>query len=356
MKNKLKQLREKIDLIDKKILSNLNKRANLAKEIAKVKLSSDENLFRPERETQILNNLIKSNQGPMGKEHLISIYKEIISSCLSLETRIKVSCLGPKGSFSNAATTRFLGTNIQTTYVSSIDEIFDNVLLNMSDYGVIPVENSNQGTINQNLDLLIAKPITICGEINIAINHCLLSKSSNIDSIKTIYAHEQSFMQCRNWLKKNLSTCEIINVASNSEAAKKATRSIKSAAIASKVCASEYQLHVLRKNIHDNPNNITRFIIIGNKPVAMSGIDKTSIIVSASNTAGSLHSLLDPLTKNKISMTKIESIPTKVNNWEYMFFIDIEGHISQPKVKKALEAIKRKSSFYKHLGSYPKSI
>jgi len=357
MNEVLKKLRKEIDQIDSAILNLLSRRAKTAKKTAKIKSNSkNKNIFRPEREAQIIRNILKLNKGPLTDEHLSVIYKEIISSCLSLETDLKVSFLGPTGSFSGLALKKVFGSAVSPTCRDSIIEIFDDVISKTVDYGIVPIENSNQGSISQTLELLIDKPLLICGEINLDVKHCLLSNNKKFSSIKTIYAHEQTFLQCKNWLTKNLPNCKKINASSNSEAARRVTKIKNSAAIASHDCSSEYDLHILKNNIQDCFNNVTRFILIGSENIDMSGKDKTSIIVSADNKSGALYSLLKPLSTNKISMTKIESIPTKRKNWEYMFFLDVDGHIKQPKIKKALNLIKRKSTFFKNLGSYPKSI
>lgn len=357
MDKSLKKIRTEIDQIDLLVLNLLNRRAKTAKKAAKIKSNSNnKNIFRPEREAQIIRNIIKLNKGPLNKEHLSIIYREIISSCLSLETELKVSYLGPSGSFSEAAVKKVFGTSIIPTSRDSISGIFEDVISNTVNYGIVPIENSNQGSINQTLELLIDKPISICGEINLDIKHCLLSNNKSLSLIKTIYAHEQTYLQCKDWLTKNLPNCKRINVSSNSEAARKIKKIKNSAAIAGSNCAKKYNLHILKKNIQDCFNNATRFILIGIESVAASGKDKTSIIVSTKDKSGALYSLLKPLSTNKISMTKIESFPTKRKNWEYMFFVDIEGHISQTKVKQALNLIKKKSTFYKNLGSYPESI
>ncbi len=353
----LQKLRDQIDQIDIKTLNLLSKRAIIAKQVAKVKSKSkNKNIFRPERESQIIRDIIKLNKGPLTDNNLEIIYKEIISSCLSLETEINVSYLGPTGSFSNLALKKFFGSMVSTVCRHSIIDIFADVVSSSVNYGIVPIENSNQGSIAQTLELLIDKPTMICGEINLNVRHFLLSKTKNISSISEIYAHEQTFLQCKDWINKNLHKCKKNIVSSNSEAARKAQLKKNSAAIASENCAREYNLRILKKNIQDFSNNVTRFIIIGNNTIGMSKDDKTSIVVSAANKPGSLYSLLQPLSKNNISMTKIESVPTKRKNWEYIFFLDIEGHSEEPKIKKALNSIKRKSTFYKNLGSYPKSI
>ena len=352
----LQKLRKQIDDVDIKILDLLSKRAGIAKKTAKIKSNSkNQNIFRPDRESQIIKDILKLNKGPLTDNNLEIIYKEIISSCLALETDLKVSYLGPIGSFSELALKKFFGSMVLPTCKNSIVDIFNDVTSNIADYGVVPIENSNQGSIAQTLELLIDKPIVICGEVNLNVRHCLLSKTKNISGIKYIYAHEQTFLQCKDWINKNLPNCKKVIVASNSEAARKSKSIKNSAAIASENCANEYKLFILKKNIHDYFNNVTRFIIIGNNSVDISKTDKTSIIVSAANKPGSLYSLLQPLSKNNISMTKIESVPTKRKNWEYVFFLDIEGHSEQPKIKKALNSIRKKSTFYKHLGSYPRS-
>ena len=357
MNDVIKKIRKKIDTLDKEILQRLNTRGLLAKDIAKAKsVSNDKNIFRPEREAQILRKIISENKGPLNDGHLYSIYKEIISSCLSLETEVQVSYLGPEGSFSSSALKKFFGSSVTTSFKSSILEIFNDVESKRVDYGIVPIENSNQGSINQTLDYLISKDIVICGEVNYAIKHCLLSKNKNLKGIKKIYSHEQSFMQCSDWILKNLPNCEKYFMSSNSAAAKKVSKLSNAAAIASNDCSFNYKLNIIEKNIHDKANNTTRFIIIGKNHIAPSGSDKTSIIISLKNKSGALNSILEPLSKNKISMTKIESIPTKINNWEYMFLMDIDGHIAMPNINKTLSTIKSKSLFYKHLGSYPKSI
>ena len=357
MDKSLKKLRTEIDQIDLLILKLLNRRAKTAKKAAEIKTNStNKKIFRPERESQIIRNITKLNKGPLNKDHLSVIYKEIISSCLSLETELKVSFLGPSGSFSEAAVRKIFGSSLSPTCRDSISDIFEDVISNTVNYGIVPIENSNQGSINQTLELLIDKPILICGEVNLDIKHCLLSNNKNLNSIKTVYVHEQTYLQCKDWLAKNLANCKRINVSSNSEAARKVKKIKNSAAIAGSNCANKYNLHILKKNIQDCFNNATRFILIGTEPVAASGKDKTSIVVSTKDKSGALYSLLKPLSTNKISMTKIESIPTKRKNWEYMFFVDIVGHISQTKIKQALNLIKKESTFYKNLGSYPESI
>jgi chorismate mutase/prephenate dehydratase len=357
MMNDLKKIRAVIDKLDKQIIKNLNERGKLAQKIKKAKsLSNNSNIFRPEREAQILRGLEKFNDGPLSNENLRTIFREIISSCLSLEKKLKISCLGPEQSYSNIALVKFFGSSVDVKFRDSINSVFDDINHINMDFGIVPIENSNQGSIKNTIDRLIKEEMKICGEINLTIKHCLLSHSKNLDKIKKIYAHEQTFLQCDDWLTKNLPNTQRIFCSSNSAAAKKIKGTVNIAAIASKNCSAYYKIPILKNNIHDIVDNTTRFIVIGNHDIDISGVDKTSILVSVHNKAGALKNLLESLSTNKISMSKIESIPTKINNWEYMFLLDIDGHANNENVASALKDIKKKSTFYKFLGSYPKSI
>ena len=357
MMNDLNKIRILIDELDKQIIKLLNERGKLAQEIKKAKsLSSNQSIFRPEREAQILRSLAKSNNGPLTNENLQSIFREIISSCLSLEKKLKVCCLGPEQSYSNIALTKFFGSSIDINFKDSISSIFGDVNHGNAEFGVVPIENSNQGSIKLTIDHLIKEDIKVCGEVNLTIKHCLLSTSKRLNDIKKIYAHEQTFLQCNEWLNKNIPNVKRIFSTSNSAAVKKIKNLANSAAIASESCSRLYKIPILESNIHDVVDNTTRFIVVGNYNIDPSGSDKTSILISVKNKAGALKSLLESLSDNKISMTKIESIPTKINNWEYMFLLDIDGHASDKNVSDSLKDIKKKSIFYKYLGSYPRSM
>ena len=355
--NDINKIRALIDRLDKQIIKSLNDRGKLAQKIKKAKtLLDNKTIFRPEREAQILRSLSSLNTGPLTDANLRSIYREIISSCLSLEKKLKVCCLGPEQSYSSIALTKFFGSSVDMNFHDSIGCIFDDVIHNNSEFGIVPIENSNQGSIKITIDHLIKEDIKICGEVNLTIKHCLLSTSKKLDNIKKIYAHEQTFLQCDQWLTKNMANIKRIFTTSNSAAAKKIKNITSSAAIASASCSDLYKIPVLKNNIHDAVDNTTRFIIVGDRDIDPSGLDKTSILVSVKNKAGALKSLLESLSVNRISMTKIESIPTKINNWEYMFLLDINGHEKDKNVNNALKDIKKKSIFYKNLGSYPKSV
>ena len=353
----LKKFRTNIDTIDKKLLELLNQRANIAKKVAEYKKSSNNKIiFRPDRESQIIKSLRSLNKGPLNADHIHNIYREIISSCLSLEKNLNVSFLGPIGTYSEIAMTKFFGSSIEKNSKNNIHEVFDSVKNNTCDYGVVPVENSNQGSIKSTLDFLIKYKVNICGEQNIPIKHCLMSQSSSVSDIKKIYAHNQTLSQCSSWLSKNYPNAEYIASDSNAQAALIAKRHKNSSCIANEICSKLYKLKIIARNIHDVHNNTTRFLIIGNTEVSKSKSDKTSFIMSLHNKAGALAKVLDVLANNKISMTKIESIPTKEKNWEYLFLIDISGHISEKKVYNALTKIESFSRFFQRLGSYPKSI
>ena len=353
----LKKFREQIDLIDKKILKHLNQRAKIAQDVADYKKKSNNtNIFRPERESQIIKGLRKLNDGPLSSEHIHNIYREIISSCLSLETNLNVSYLGPEGTYSEIATNKFFGRSVTKISKTNIFDVFNDVKNNNSDYGVVPVENSNQGSIKSTLDFLIRYKINICGEQNIPIKHCLMSKNKSMKDIKKIYAHNQTLSQCDEWITKNIPNAQRLSSDSNAQAALVVNNDKNAACIASEVCGKIYRLNILARNIHDIQNNTTRFLILGNTLTGSSKNDKTSFLMSLENKAGALSRSLEILAKNKISMTKIESIPTKEENWEYLFLIDISGHITTKKISESLTKISKNAKYFQILGSYPKSI
>ncbi len=357
MNDDLNKLRRKIDNLDKDLVKILNKRAQLAKTIKKIKDTTGEvDIFKPSREAQILKSLEKINNGPLLTQHLQSIYREIMSACLSLEKKLRVSCLGPEMSYSHDALIKFFGSSSKALYANNISDVFRQVDDDIADYGIVPIENSTQGSVKKTIESLVSTNLLINGEINLKISHCLISSSKNKKSIIKIYAHEQSFQQCEKWIMKNLPNAKLISAPSNSAAVKK-IRNIKNAAAIGSVNSSiYYDIPTINTNINDSSQNSTRFIIISKSKPEISGDDKTSLLISLENKVGALAKIIEPLSKNKISMSKIESIPTKKNNWEYMFLIDIDGHISNSKIHKTLLEIEKKSQFFRNLGSYPKSI
>ncbi len=355
MSEDIKKIRNKIDSLDKEILELLNERANQAIKISKEKkkIDNSDNFYSPEREAQVINTIKKINSGPLTDDSIIKIYREIMSSCLSLEAPLKVSYLGPEGTYTQIAAKNHFGASVLSVSKSSVEEVFMSVERRETHYGVVPVENSTQGIVSSTLDMFMKSSLKISGEIEMLIHHNVLSKCKVLSDIKKIYAHPQSFSQCKEWLDKNLPNCEKINSASNADAALVISKEKNSAAIASDSAAEIYSLNILAKNIEDNHNNSTRFLVIGDRNTEPSGKDKTSIIVSTKNNSGALYDLLEPLSKYKVSMTRIESRPSRHNNWEYIFYLDLDGHIKDNSLKKANDEIKKKASLYRFLGSYP---
>ncbi|MBT5149837.1 MAG: prephenate dehydratase [Nitrosomonadales bacterium] len=353
MTKKIDKLRKNIDEIDKRLLELISNRGMYAKEIGLLK--DDGIVYKPEREAQVISKLIKENKGPLSNDSVTNIYKSIISNCRALEKKLTISFLGPSGTFSEEATIKHFGENVKSIPTNSIDEVFNNVQSSKVHYGVVPIENSTEGGISRTLDLLLMKDLKICGEITLPIHHCLISKSKDLKKIKSIYAHGQSLAQCHDWIANNLPNAEKITVLSNAEGAKIASKEKHSAAIASERAASIFKLNILQSHIEDEPNNTTRFLILSDQEIAPSGNDKTSIVVTTKNKPGAIVDLIQPFASRRVSLTKLESRPSKIGMWEYVFFIDVEGHKNNPKVKLSLADLEKKSSFMKFLGSYPKN-
>tara|TARA_B100000768_G_scaffold175584_1_gene187190 strand:- start:77 stop:1138 length:1062 start_codon:yes stop_codon:yes gene_type:complete len=353
MKKDLIKLRNDIDKIDSKLLDLISKRSSIAQKVGKLK--GDGVIYKPEREAQVLLRLLIENKGPLSDESITNIFKSIISNCRALEKKLSVSFLGPLGTFSEEATIRQFGESIQTIPSDSIDEVFNHVQSGIAHYGVVPVENSTEGAISRTLDLLLTKELKICGEIILPIHHFFLSKKRDLKKIKTIYAHGQSLAQCHDWLMNNVPDIKKIAVMSNAEGARLASKESNSAAIASSRAADLFNLNILFENIEDEQSNSTRFLVLSSEDVKPSSNDKTSIVVATKNKPGAIAELVAPFAKNKVSMTKLESRPSKIGMWEYVFFIDMEGHQENKSVKAALNIIESKASFMKILGSYPKN-
>ncbi len=367
MSDDLKNLRDQIDDLDQQIQLLLNQRAACAKKVADAKLSElkdgeNATFYRPEREASVLRKVMERNQGPISNEEMARLFREVMSACLALEQPMKIAFLGPEGTFTQAAALKHFGHSVKTIPFSSIDEVFREVDADSCHYGVVPVENSTEGVISHTLDMLIESPLKICGEVSLRIHQYLMARNTSIKDIKKIYSHQQSLAQCREWLDSRLPGIERIPVNSNAEAARLAAQEEGTAAIASNAAAQIYQLNLLAEKIEDEPDNTTRFIILGKQDVASNGsgsadaIEKTSIMVTSENQSGALHNLLKPIAANGLSMTRIESRPSKSGLWQYLFFIDIEGHISEPAVAKAIAEIKQQASIMKILGSYPKAV
>ena len=348
---KLKSCRDEIDALDNEMLRLVSRRAQLAHEIGGLK--DDGVIYRPEREAQVLRRLIELNAGPLSAEAVTNIFRGIMSNCRALEKELSVAFLGPLGTFSEEAANKQFGGLSAPVQCSSIDEVFRQVETGQANYGVVPVENSTEGAVSRTLDLLMQTNLKICGEIELAVHHNLLSKHDNMAEIKKVYSHAQSLAQCHEWLNKSLQNVERESVVSNAEAAKLASKGAGSAAIASKRAAELFGLNILAENIEDDPKNTTRFLVLSQHDVAPSGKDKTSLVMATKNVPGAMLALLEPLSRHNVSMTKFESRPSKIGMWEYVFFMDIEGHYQDAKVKAVMEELGKRASFLKLLGSYP---
>jgi chorismate mutase/prephenate dehydratase len=356
MSEKLKQLREQIDKLDDELLKLVNQRAALAQQIGHLK--EDGVMLRPEREAQVLQRLTENNGGPLSNAAVVRLFTEVISHCRALEAPLTVAYLGPQGTFTEAAAQKRFGSAIQELSCATIDEVFRAVASEAAHYGMVPVENSSEGAVGRTLDLLMQSTLQICGEVILPVHQCLLGlclpgQHRELSSIKTIYSHPQSFGQCQGWLNANLQHASRVPVASNAEAARLAAENPHSAAIAGSQAAALFGLAILAENIEDDANNTTRFLVLGNQQVAPSGNDKTSLVMSTTNRPGAVHDLLVPLAKHGVSMTKLESRPARSGLWEYVFYMDIEGHQSDAKVATALDELRQVAAFVKVLGSYP---
>ncbi len=359
MSNELKNYRDKIDAIDDELLKLVNERAKLARQIGGLK--SDGVIYRPEREMQILCRLQENNAGPLSKEAVGHIFRGVMSNCRALEKELSIAFLGPLGTYSEEAALKQFGQGRQAVVCGSIDEVFRMVEANQADYGVVPVENSTEGAIGLTLDLLLSTSLKVCGEITLPIHHCLLSKQTDIAKISHVFSHSQSLSQCHEWLNKTLPEVECEAVTSNARAAQMIHDLVSSdgtfaAAIASKRAAELFNLNVLAENIEDDAKNTTRFLVLANHDVAPSGKDKTSIVMTSQNKPGAMVELLEPLSRHGVSMTKFESRPSKQGLWDYVFFVDVEGHHTDAKVKAALQECAKRASMLKVLGSYPAAV
>jgi len=353
----IKKLREQIDALDVKIQALISERARLALAIAETKQKEGSgNFYRPEREAEVLRNVLARNQGPLSEEAMARLFREIMSACLALESRLRIAFLGPEGTFTQEAALKQFGHAVETVPLAAIDEVFREVESGNAHFGVVPVENSTEGVINHTLDMFMASPLKICGEVALRIHHHLLGKGNDPQGAHSVVSHQQSLAQCREWLDANLPGVKRVPVASNAEAARLAAADVGTLAIAGDTAAQLYGLHMFASNIEDRPDNTTRFLVIGTLETVPSGNDKTSLLLSSRNRPGALQRLLAPLAKNKINMTRIESRPSRQSMWEYVFFVDIDGHMKDRKVVKTLAELEKEAAFLKRLGSYPKAV
>ncbi len=349
----LDRLRKNIDKLDDEVLALLNRRSEIVIEVGNIKRTQKSRFYKPDRERQILERLTTSNKGPFPNDALKAIYREILSASVSLEEPLKVSCLGPLATFTHLAALRHFGSSAVFVPVDSIKKVFENVESGKADYGVVPIENSTEGVVSYTLDMFMDADLMVSAEIILEISQNLLSSQTDKRKIKRIYSHPQPYGQCRRWLESNMPGIPVIESTSTARAAELASKDKESAAIASELAARMYDLRILEKNIEDSSHNITRFLVISKELHPRTGNDKTSIMFSIKDRPGSLYSILLPFKRAKINLTKIESRPSKRKAWEYIFFVDMEGHIEDKKVKKAIEALKEGCLYLKILGSYP---
>ncbi len=350
-------LRDRIDGIDKEIQSLINQRAACALEVAEVKQAASAGeavqYYRPEREAQVLRAVMERNAGPMPDEEMAKLFREIMSCCLALEKPMKIAFLGPEGTYTHAAALKHFGHFVSVQPMAAIDEVFREVESGQANYGVVPVENSTEGMVNHTLDSFIASSLNISGEVKLRIHHHLLSNDElDLSKITRVYSHQQSLAQCRKWLDSHCPQIERIAVSSNSEAARLSMGETGAVAIAGDMAAECYGLRKLVENIEDQPDNTTRFLIIGTKEVPPSGQDKTSLLVSAKNKPGALYHVLEPFHRHGVSLTRLETRPSTSGTWAYVFFIDFEGHIDDDNIKDIVGEISPDAVEIKHLGSY----
>jgi chorismate mutase/prephenate dehydratase len=351
----LSELRRQIDAIDDQILELLNRRAGVVIEVGRAKAGEQKEFYVPSREQAIYERLTAASAGPFPKEAIRRVFREIISASLSLEQPMKVAFLGPQATFTHVAAMQQFGFSAQLVPQKSIPAVFDEVLRGRAHYGVVPVENSTEGVVSHTLDMFMESDLKINAEILLGISHDLLSRSGRLEEVRKVVSHPQALAQCRKWLEENLPDIPLVDVASTALAAQMAAEDETAAAVASEMAATLYGLQVLKPKIEDNPNNFTRFLVIGAKTPERTGRDKTSVMFSTKDEPGILYRMLEPFSKRGINLSKIESRPMKKKAWEYIFFLDMEGHIAEEGVSAAIEELRGYCQFLKVLGSYPRA-
>jgi chorismate mutase / prephenate dehydratase len=349
----LKHRRAAIDALDRELLRLISERAAHAQAIGGLKVGP---AYRPEREAQVLRRVVQDNRGPLSNDAVAGVFREIMSACLALEQKLSVAYLGPAGTYSHAAVTRHFGESVAAEPCASIDEVFRAAEAGRADYAVVPVENSTEGAVGRTLDLMCQTPLTIVGEVKLRIHQNLLARDIAVDAVTKVYSHAQSLAQCAQWLARHLPSVARVAVASNAEAARLAAAEPGAAALASDAAAGIYGLDIVAPHIEDEPNNTTRFWVLGRHPVAASGRDETSLVMSAKNQPGAMYALLEPFAKHGVSMSRLESRPARTGLWEYLFFVDLEGHQDDPAVAAALAELRLRAPFLKLLGSYPAAL
>ncbi|MGB1556204.1 MAG: prephenate dehydratase [Oceanococcaceae bacterium] len=355
----LDQARSRIDAIDEQLQRLISERALIAQEVARIKADQGDgkDCYRPSREADVLRRVRERNTGPLTGDEIVRVMREIMSACLSLESPLEVAYLGPEGTYTQAAVYKHFGKAVHPRPLAAINEIFRDVEAGNADYGVVPVENSTEGVVNHTLDMFGTSSLLICGEVSLPVHHHMLSVGQDMGGVTEVYAHSQSFAQCRQWLDRKLPNASRNVVSSNGEAARLvAERGPQAAAIAGKPAAERYGLKILAANIEDDPDNTTRFLVIGRQLVPSSGNDMTTILLSSHNRPGALYDLLKPFSEAGVNLTRIESRPSRRANWDYNFFVDIEGHAEDAPIARVLGDMQSSAAFYKFLGSYPKAV
>lgn len=351
----LKKLRDGIDAVDLEILQLLNKRAELVLDVGETKAKGKQDYYVPEREREIYRRLTEKNTGPFPSGAVKNVFREIISACLALEKPLQVAFLGPVATFTHQACMQHFGLSGEFIPKKDIADVFDDVERGRADFGVVPVENTSEGVVSHTLDLFVSSNLKICAEIMLEVSLALLNKGGTIADIQKVCSHPHAIAQCKNWIKNNLPSALVFDVSSTAMAAQLASEEEETAAIASTAAANLYDLRIIEKNIEDNPHNYTRFLVIGKKEIKRTGNDKTSLVFAIKDSPGALYTMLQPFAGRDINLTKIESRPLKTKAWEYLFYIDFDGHISEMNVKAAVEELEAQCVFLKVLGSYPKS-
>ncbi|MFH1411250.1 MAG: prephenate dehydratase [Candidatus Omnitrophota bacterium] len=355
-KKNLNEFRKDIDRIDTEIIELINARGRASYAIGEIKKEKNQPVYSPDRESQVYSRVVARNKGPLTDKSVEAVYREIMSACLALEHPLTVAYLGPELTFTHQASIKKFGSSVKYLSCGTISDVFNEVERGNADYGVVPIENSTEGAISHTLDMFVDSPLMICAEVHYPIRHSLLSKSGNMKGITTVYSKSQVFGQCRKWLEQNVPQAKLREASSTAKAAEIAAKHKGAACIASEIAAKKYKLKVLARSIEDSSSNVTRFLVIGEHTSKASGKDKTSIMFSVKDRPGVLHDMLSAFKGRGINLTKIESRPSKKKLWKYYFFIDMEGHIDNAKISKALKELEKKCHFMKILGSYPKGI
>jgi chorismate mutase/prephenate dehydratase len=354
----LETVRKEIDRLDEAIQELISERARVA---FRVRASKDASAgavdyFRPERESQVLRGVLERNKGPLSDSEMLRLFREIMSACLAQQEPLKVAYLVPEGTFTQQAVHRHFGHSVHALSMPGIDDVFEQVQAGDADFGVVPVENSTQGIVSHTLDMFVQSDLKICGEIELRIHQNLLTLAKTVTQIERVYSHEQSLSQCKTWLRTHLPGVELIAVGSNSEAARRVRNAPEAAAIAGRPAAEVYGLPILFSDIEDQPDNTTRFLVIGRQIFSPSGRDKTSLLLTGHEGPGLLYSLLKPFQEHGVNMTRIESRPSRHGKWAYVFFVDLEGHAEDENIKAALADLEKVSKMSRVLGSYPRAV